>query len=425
MFAALWQGWFNLICLAFLPAWSFAQGSSTGYIVHSCKWDMLPTDYGYADLALDRRRGFDGREFLSGEWACAVYYQGGTLPALPRWLTPMFFYPDWPTAGPHFGVEKAFNIADPFNPTNVYGFNIYQSTITNTDLRISMKYEMLDLGTNPTARLAQGLMAASAGGAGSSLSSGRYVFQQTYTIFNRSASTLNNIKFYKFLHALESGWGVYDNRAYGGGLPAYHYSITQQGRPYGFKSTTGETVRHTDTLSVVFDTAPSGVELGLYGRKDVDNHVVGKPSVGVHLSVEANSLNGTDYFNPGSTGWVSGAVSFNLGSLSPGQSVSLKALLAIKTTYTVEYPPLNLVNRGLKVSGNNFLIDFQETTQNPVVGFALLKSTTLSTPTKNWEQVPIPYFKDIPLLGWNRFQAPYNPADKQLFFLIRPVIIND
>jgi hypothetical protein len=45
------------------------------------------------DLALDQRPGFDGREYLSGEWAAAISFNGGP----PMWLTPWMLFPHWPT----------------------------------------------------------------------------------------------------------------------------------------------------------------------------------------------------------------------------------------------------------------------------------------------------------------------------------------
>ncbi len=64
-----------------------------------------------------------------------------------------------------------------------------------------------------------------------------------------------------------------------------------------------ETVQHTDTLGVSFNRMPSGYELGFYGVKGTDDHSVGKPSAGVHLSVETDTFNSMDYLTrPGPVG---------------------------------------------------------------------------------------------------------------------------
>ncbi|MGD9418815.1 MAG: hypothetical protein Q7R22_007725 [Verrucomicrobiota bacterium JB025] len=39
---------------------------------------------GYSDSMLDLRTKFSGREYLSGEWAGAIYYEGGHVPAMSR-----------------------------------------------------------------------------------------------------------------------------------------------------------------------------------------------------------------------------------------------------------------------------------------------------------------------------------------------------
>lgn len=52
--------------------------------------------------------------------------------------------------------------------------------------------------------------------------------------------------------------------------------------------------------------------------------------MGVHLSIESNSLNGTDSFAPPYQ-WVAGAEQWNLGSLQDGESASLSVVLSIRT----------------------------------------------------------------------------------------------
>lgn len=408
------------------PETALGQLVSSGYQIKTRKWEILITDYGYADLALDRRRGFKGREYLSGEWAAAVFYSGGRNPSGPIWLQPQWYFPDW-VSNSDFGVEKPFGLANPSAPTNMYGFNVYQSIITNRDLRVSFRYDMIDFGTNETQRLAMGLAGKSTGGAGSNLFSDRYVFRQQYQFANVSSGTLNNVKFYQLLHGLESGWGAYDDRDYGGAMSSYRYRLTQQGQSYSFDTRTMETVQHTDTLGVSFNMMPSGYELGFYGVKGIDDHTVGKPSAGVHLSVETDTFSSMDYFNPSGTGWVSGALRFDLGSLTPSQTTSITSLLAIHTRYEVKYPPLDLVVRNVQRGTNNTLvIDFEERTRNPLVGYLLRRSTELTADSdaREWDPLPLPYFNDLPVVGWKRFQVPLQD-DPKLFLFIQPQIIND
>lgn len=399
------------------------QLTSSGYPITNRKWEILITDYGYADLALDRRKGFKGREYLSGEWASAIYYSGGRNPAGPIWFQPQWYYPDW-VSNSDFGVEKTFGVGNPMSPTNMHGYNVYSSVITNRDLRVTMNYEMLRLGTNESEQLALGLVGSSSGGSGSNLFSGRHLFRQKFDIENISGGMLDNLKFYHLLHGLESGWGAYDDRDYGGALSDYRFRLTQQGNSYSFDSRTMETVEHTDTMSACFNVQPSGYELGFYGVKGADDHVSGKPATGVHLSVEQDAFNSMDYFNPSGTGWVSGALRFNLGSLQAGASTNISCLLGINTLSEVKYPPINLVVHSVRASGDTLLIDFEELTRNPQVGYLLRRSPVLGQQDPSeWEPVGIPYFSNLPLPGWNRFRAPIESEKPRMLFFIQPQII--
>ena len=64
----------------------------------------------------------------------------------------------------------------------------------------------------------------------------RYVLGQTYRITNRSAEPVTDLVFYQLLHSHPNddpgpaNFGVYDPTPYGtGGLPDFHYDITQYG----------------------------------------------------------------------------------------------------------------------------------------------------------------------------------------------------
>ncbi|MBT8445608.1 MAG: VPLPA-CTERM sorting domain-containing protein, partial [Gammaproteobacteria bacterium] len=84
---------------------------------------------------------------------------------------------------------------------------------------------------------------------------------------------------------------------------------------------------------------PFGWETGRYGVEGADSHVVGKPSTGVHLSVEAASLSGVDEFDPGDK-WVSGAQVYLLGDLAADETASFEVLLSISTAQSLTAVPL-------------------------------------------------------------------------------------
>ena len=45
-------------------------------------WNITLTDAGYSDFLLDNTPGFEGREYLSGEWGAAVSYQPASGPVV-------------------------------------------------------------------------------------------------------------------------------------------------------------------------------------------------------------------------------------------------------------------------------------------------------------------------------------------------------
>ena len=84
-------------CLAILaamllaPLSAFGQGGLTLANPH---WNITLTDFGYSDFLLDNTPGFEGREYLSGEWGAAVGYQvSGGANVTAQWLEPQFALP--------------------------------------------------------------------------------------------------------------------------------------------------------------------------------------------------------------------------------------------------------------------------------------------------------------------------------------------
>lgn len=319
-------------CLGALALLTFQQSASAQSLtIANPNWNITLTDFGYSDFLLDNTPGFQGREYLSGEWGAAVGYQiSGGATVTPQWLEPNFVYPDWVT-------NSTFHVISPITQTGLNADNlpIAQSVIANNDLQITLRHEMLDtvVGTP------MGVTAASAAGTGAFINSGRYVLKQTCTIKNISGANVTNIQLFQFLHGLQSQRGVYDNRAYAGSLNTFHYDVTLAGVDAGAVGPGSSSAGLEDFIGFHASIAPSGYEIGHYGIEGngVDNHSVGKPSDGVHLSVENNwqsapysSRQGTDSFTP-SQRWVAGAQRWNLGSLAAGQSISHDVMLSLVT----------------------------------------------------------------------------------------------
>jgi hypothetical protein len=97
-------------------------------------------------------------------------------------------------------------------------------------------------------------------------------------------------------------------------------------------------VVNIDTVAFHSSDPPAGWEAGRYGVQPADNHQAGKPSTGVHLSVEAGALSGAEALGPAGK-WVGGAQVFPLGDLNPGAAVTFDVLLSVNTVQTVTPKP--------------------------------------------------------------------------------------
>jgi len=402
---------------ALLPAHQAGgQLSSYGIPVSNPNWEILVTEAGYSDLLLDRRPGFLGREFLSGEWAAAVWYRGGHNPPDPVWLQRQWYYPDW-VSNSDFDVAETVALANPTNPFNADGFPVYRSVVTNAELRVTMIYEMLDAGSG----LAQGATPRSAGAAGESLASDRYVFRQTYVLENVTLEPLRDLRLFQFLHGLEMNTAAYDDRDYGGPMADYHYDLTLQGQSFGSDIRSGQMVIHYDTLTLHAKERPAAWEVGYYGRQGMDNHVVGKPSVGVHWSVETNALSGTDWFRPPEDHWVSGALAFDLGTLAPAAAVTNTVLLSLRAISLPRVPGFALAIRNLTLTSTNTLVIEFERIAGDVTQFVLCRTASLgSQAVSDWEVVPVSCSPNPLKPGWYRFMVPLPPGSASGFFHIRP-----
>ena len=307
-------------------------GAAQQLLLANPHWNITLSDYGYSDFMLDNTPGFEGREYLSGEWATAVGYQVSGRPVTtPQWLEPHFIFPDW-------SANSTFHVVTPLTETgvNAEGLPIAQSVIANGDIEITLRYEMLDtiVGT-PMGMTA----ASSAAPARVSISSDRYVLKQTCTIRNISGGALTNLQLFQLLHGLVSQRGVFDNGLYAGPLSQFRYDVTQAGVDTAAVGGGSSTAGLEDFIAFHASRIPSAYEIGYYGIEGngVDDHAMGKPSEGVHLSIENNwqsapynARQGTDQFAPPQR-WVAGAQRWDLGALTPGQSTSLEMLLTLRT----------------------------------------------------------------------------------------------
>lgn len=326
------------------------------------EWNITLTDFGYSDFLLDNTPGFEGREYLSGEWAGAVRYSVGAVQR-QSWLEPHFIYPNWETLS-DFGVASPIAIVG----VNADSLPIAESVITNAELQVTLRHEMIDtvIGT------AMGLSPASSTNGPQHMTSGRYILKQTCTIRNISGAPVANLSFFQFLHSLNAQWCVFDDRTYAGAFTNYHHDLTEVGVDMYAVSAGSSAAGLEDYIGFQSSSPPDAWEAGYFGIEGngVDDHYMGKPSDGVHRSVEnnwsdppySNRIN-TDYFAP-PTRWVSGAQRWSLGSLDHGQSVSLDLILALRTGTRVPATPGSSggCNGGSSVPGG-FDYEFEQVEQ--------------------------------------------------------------
>jgi hypothetical protein len=310
-----------------------SPASSTGGSMQLANpnWNITLTDFGYSDFLLDNTPGFEGREYLSGEWGSAVAYtRGNGNHVAPKWLEPNFMFPDWKTNS-DFHVVQGIHIVG----SNLDGLPIAQSVISNGDLEVTLRFEMVDTVTGTP----MGVKPASDGSAGLSVNSNRYVMNQTFTVKNVSGAQITNVQLFHLLHGFISQRGQYDNRSYPGKLPQYQYDMTMSGVDAGAAGTQSSSIGLEDLIGFHSKIAPSAFEIGHYGIEGngIDDHSTGKPSDGVHLSIEDNWQNAPylarknrDSFAPANR-WISGAQRWELGSIAAGQSVSFDIVLSLLT----------------------------------------------------------------------------------------------
>ena len=138
-----------------LPFWSHPV-KAQGLTLANPHWNITLSDFGYSDFLLDNTPGFEGREYLSGEWGAAIAYQpGGGAALAPRFLDPQFLFPDWLTL-------STFQVKSPLAQLGLNSdyLPIAQSVITNRHLEITLRHEMVDtvvgtpMGTTPASATA-------------------------------------------------------------------------------------------------------------------------------------------------------------------------------------------------------------------------------------------------------------------------------
>ena len=166
---------------------------------------------------------------------------------------------------------------------------------------------------------------------------------------------------------------------------------------------------HADTIAFHADRPPAAWEVGYFGKKGVDSHVAPKPSIGVHLSVEANDL----------------------GALAPGADVSEDVLLSIASAFDVKFNGVDVQYHELTFNESGELVIRFEEAEGAPVQFRLWKANKVGAFNKNdcpgddclWTRMLIPLFHNPaePDIKW--FEPTVNPDDTNCFYYLEPVLV--
>ncbi len=176
----------------------------------NANWRVLVTPTGYLDLIIDARPGFDGREYLSGEWAPAVGYDGHA----PMWLEPQHVFPDWKTNSNFMTIMRDGQSVwpqDPANPFNEDGNLVLESMQRNDHLEITHTYDIWNVRPN------QGLSPHGSPPPDKvMLESDGFTYRHHLTFRNISGELISNFRFYHLLYSLQGNYSVYDSTDHGG-----------------------------------------------------------------------------------------------------------------------------------------------------------------------------------------------------------------
>jgi hypothetical protein len=282
-------------------------------------WHILVTDAGYSDFIIYTEGAFPQgalHEFVSGEWAAAVGYDGIALPAPQRsmWLEPEWSYPAW-TSNSTFLTLTPQDIP---SDTDGDGLPEGSAVIGNGTVQVTITWDMQDTVTGTPMGL----------GNGTSVLSDRYVLLVTYAIKNLKTTNLTGVRFYPFLHAHPANderpqvRAVYDTTAYAGALSTFRYDVTQFSTNSGEIDGSPSGCMFLDHITFSTEVPPADFGLGHFrGHTD-------RPATGLHLDVENDTLMNQTAFGPDE---AAGATRIDVGTIAPSATQSVTVLLAVRS----------------------------------------------------------------------------------------------
>lgn len=278
----------------------------------------------------------DYHELLSGEWGAAIYYDGISTDPNAMWMTDYFLFPYWPTLS-NFEIDTSCSgWNDQQNPVD--GYDTGRSVIKNSEVEITIDYEIADIGSStysPTVYHEPNESPAIA-------KSERYVLLKTYTIKNIKASgNITGLEFYQMLHshgaddygpAVHCSYNSIDvndplenytpyNNVHTAGN--FRYDITQWNNPDDPNSDPQSYPVHTDWVGFSSTVEPNVFECGYY----VGNYS-GRPQTGTHVNIEDRNLNDANY----AYGETAGAMGWYLPDLEPDETTSITIAFMFATT---------------------------------------------------------------------------------------------
>ncbi len=332
-----------IVCLTALSITPNCFASSGEFQINCPYWYIWFDRAGYVDLTYyypSPRHQVDGyHEMMTGDWAAAVWYQGikqGSSQA--QWFTEQFIIPDITTYTPFIkGDYSVFNSScnpvwtdpcqpnpPPYNPGTKSDSG--WSDVNDSKLQVKIFYEVVDLGQQDANGVGGSPMTfRDPNGNPVYVYSERYVLLLTYQFKNISASDINNLEFYQMLHGhpADLTYGTnctYETTGFDDPLANYvscdsnhhtgkfRYDMTLWNEPTEWEP------NHVDWMGFSSTIEPNAVDCNTFEYQ----------GEGMEYNVTHRVLHGLTELHGNQ---LAGAMKWNLGNLSPGQTKSITLAL--------------------------------------------------------------------------------------------------
>ena len=314
-------------------------------------WYILFNRAGYVDYTKwypSERHGYGPHEMCTGDIAGAVWYQNISTGSQSAWLVNHFIYPEfYPTTPFVMGGKSVWNSScnpvwtDPCQPTGYVGgtqtyvpglpygdaaWSEVNDVVNGGKLQVNIHYEVVDLGEQDTNGVGGSPIAfRDPNGNPVYVYSERYVLLLTYVFKNVGASDINGLEFYQMMHGHPADLTYGTNCMYES--TDYYDSLTNY-TPCDSNHQTGNNFRYDITLWNDGDSETEHVDWMSFSStiepNAFDCNTFTAQGYGMEYNVTHRALQGLTELHGNE---LAGAMKWNIGNLSPGQTKSITLAL--------------------------------------------------------------------------------------------------